>query len=135
SLPATIQIKKTHRWTETGLKSVFKHESELIEILAQAPSQVYIPGAITETSLPKLKRAISSYGGKIIIRHPYNLKLGMQSLEWLLHNSRLCTLIPFHLGAIAINSHAVGNSPQDALGLRTRLKEKYTHCPVFDIYE
>ncbi|MDP2172391.1 MAG: hypothetical protein Q8J62_01320 [Candidatus Cloacimonadaceae bacterium] len=125
------------KWFSTGIDSLIGNEVDLEKLTENHPniSGLFIPGAITETSLPKLKPILDRMGASILLRHPECLKLSLPSLEAFLHNYRPKVLIPYKIKTIAVNANGIGMDPKDAEAFRMRLRESFPDNDLIDIME
>lgn len=131
----SILIYNGKSWQDTKEKSLLNSESSILSILNSKPQALYLPGALTETALKKLHRSLANSATTLIVRHPYHLKLALESMEQLLQSNPVYTLIPFEISAIALNSFAVGANHLDAALLREEIKREFSNMLVFDIME
>ncbi len=139
--PKRLRNRNTVLWFNGSIWHDTTHESllnndELLEILRTEKARVvYIPTAITDNSYSRMSALFKDNGIGIIIRHPYNLKLGLSNLQNLLSRSNVLATIPFCLKAIALNSTGIGSSSIYREVLKHKLEEDFSNCILIDIME
>lgn len=135
SLRQSICIKHKRKWVQTGFESLFDNEAAIAELLIETGISLYIPGAFGEESYNILKKSIKKTRPRLVFRHPYSIKLGFTCLERLLQTTLVEVAIPFKIGAIALNSLAVGTADADAFMMRQSIRQEFPHKIVFDLME
>lgn len=134
---STLYVKSGKKWFDTGIASLIDNESALGDVSRKHPgfTGIYIPGAITDASLPKLKGFLERAGSRILLRHPECLKLSLPGLEAFLRDYHPEVLIPYKIRLIAVNANGIGAQPQDAEAFRYKLKTSFPGCKLIDIME
>lgn len=124
-------------WQSTSLQTLSGKESELDKMLRNnlSSSRLYIPGAVTNSSLDALLSLLPKRPYTLVLRHPDCLKLDISSLQKLAERVELTTLIPFRLKGFAINSEGVGLASEDAARFRSRLRTSFPQLDLIDIME
>ncbi|OQY39671.1 MAG: hypothetical protein B6226_01390, partial [Candidatus Cloacimonetes bacterium 4572_65] len=95
---------------------------------------IYIPGVFTSSMWKILKVALSSFKGRIIINHPYQLQLGLTDLKILLKSVEIFSINRFKIDGVVLNSYSVKGRHIDAQVLREKIS-KESNIPVVDITE
>jgi len=132
-----ILIFDRQNWLPTGLQTLSGMEGEL-RILAGKNtflSKLYLPGAVTSSSLGHLINLLQDRDSCLILRHPDCLKLSLPDLEKLASRTFLEALIPFRIKGFAINSEGVGIASTDAAHFRSHLRASFPQLDLTDIME
>ncbi|HPY97133.1 MAG TPA: hypothetical protein PL063_07960 [Candidatus Cloacimonadota bacterium] len=117
---------------KTNIHSFFKNENEILTILKQNPTLLYIPSAITDNVMKRFKDIFTQYTGKIIIKHPLHLMCTSNHFDILLKKDLYC-LNNFPLTAIALNSYSVENNHIYANRLMEIIQESFSEIPIIDV--
>ncbi|HOQ81126.1 MAG TPA: hypothetical protein PLH63_08665, partial [Candidatus Cloacimonadota bacterium] len=117
---------------KTNIHSFFKNENEILTILKQNPSLLYIPSAITDNVMKRFKDIFMQYSGKIIIKHPLHVMCTGNHFDILLKKELYC-LNRFPLIAIALNSYSVENNHIYANRLMDLIQESFLDIPIIDV--
>lgn len=135
ALEDNICIYHNGLWQRTGQHSLLGNEEEIAkQITGYQAEKIFLPGAVTDASLSKLKPALGSVKD-FIVRHPLHLHLVKTNLDNLSHSLIVYSLRPFKITAIAVNSWSVTGSHLDCSLLREKIRHIVSHIPVIDICE
>ncbi len=122
-------------WQETPLASLIGTDKELKDLLEGKPDALYIPGALTDGLLAKLRHLWLESGVQLLFRHPECLKLTLPKLEQFCSEFDPRVLVPFKIRSFALNSLALGAPETDADEWRQKLRGAFTHMALPDIRE
>jgi len=123
------------KWTGTEYSSILGNEPELMNLFAdKAPEMIYLPGAVTDSSLNGIKPALKEIKD-IVVKHPLQLHLSKANLEYLDKAHKLYAQKPFRLVAVAVNSWSVRGNHLDSKLLRDKTRQQFPLVPVLDICE
>ncbi len=128
-------IRKDHAWLTAGIHSLIGAETQLRELADLAPERIYIPGAITDEVLRKIREPLLALRAPLLFRHPDCLKLSLRKLEQFLADFPLEVLIPFRIKTFALNTLAVGAAELDAEDFRARLRKEFHALNLIDLKE
>ncbi|MDZ4182304.1 MAG: GTP-binding protein [Candidatus Cloacimonadaceae bacterium] len=134
---STLYINTGKNWFDAGIATLIDNEYALDGAFKKHPkfTGIYIPGAITEASLPKLKGFLDRAGSRILLRHPECLMLPLTGLEAFLRDYHPVVLIPYKIRLIAVNANGIGAQPHDAEAFRLKLKTSFPDSKLIDIME
>ena len=129
-----ICLIKNKQIKELSLKYLFGNEQNLLEkVKNYSPDKIFLPGAITDKSFPKLIPILKI--SNLIIKHPLNLQISDIQLKKLFELTNITTLTKFHLDGIAVNSFGVNGDSFDCTEMRNSIRLAFNDIPVIDIYE
>ncbi len=130
-----IMLRRDKAWQQTKLNSLLGNEQALVKLLEGGAEELFIPGALTEATLRRLREPLAAAGVAIRFRHPECLKLGLSRLERFVEEFNPGTLLPFRIRAWALNSAAVGAQAVDAAEFRAKLRKAFPRLDLPDIRE
>ncbi|MCB5253277.1 MAG: hypothetical protein RBR69_10375 [Candidatus Cloacimonadaceae bacterium] len=130
-----ILIMHNSRWKSCKIKSLIRHEKQLLQLLERKTRALYIPSALTDSVYEKLGKALASSDLKIIFRHPECIKLSRLYLQTLVQRCQISCLIPFKIKAFALNSTAIGKDAIAADSFRQQIRAAFPEENFWDIME
>lgn len=130
-----ILILYKTRWQSSKIKSLIRHEKQLMQLLEREPKALYIPSALTDSVYEKLGKTLARSDLKIIFRHPECIKLSRPHLQSLVQSCQVSSLIPFKIKAFALNSTAIGKDAIPADSFRRQIRAAFPNESFFDIME
>jgi hypothetical protein len=130
-----ILVYSQKRWRQSGIKSLIKHENQLLGLLNHKTKALYIPTAFTDILYDRLAGAFLQRDLTLIFRHPECLKLSWDKLERFVDQNRVSALIPFKIKAFALNSTAIGKAPIAADEFREQIRAGFPNETFFDLME
>ena len=130
-----ISYSLAGKWHATAFDSLIGSEKQLSRILAQKPDKLYVPGAMTDPMLSRLKGMLSEHPLQIVFRHPDCIKLSLAKLDSFLVQFGVRVLIEFKIRTFVLNSQAIGTPAVDADLFRSRLRNEFPDLDLPDIRE
>jgi len=134
-LPQKVLFNKDGAWYDTGFESLMGNLDKMQKIMQQEPDAIYVPTAYTSLMHEKLAPALIQGKTQLIVRHPFQLYLTLAELKQLHKRNLIKAFRRLFVGFYALNSTAVGKSPQDALKFRAAIRKKFPGMRVIDIME
>lgn len=135
ALPQKVLYHKDGGWLDTGFESLMGNLGKMQKILQQEPDAIYVPTAYTSLMHEKLAPALIKGKIQLIVRHPFQLYLTLSELKQLYKRGLVCAFRQLWVRFYALNSMAVGKSPQDALKFRETIRKKLPDLQFIDIME
>lgn len=130
-----IRYLKDDVWHSAGISSLIDADASLQELDGITAEAIYIPGAVTDSTLPKLEGFLSRLHANLIFRHPDCLKLKLSLLVPFTGQHKPMCLIPFHIAAFALNASAPALRACDAPIFRDHIRKAFPHITFIDIME
>lgn len=125
-------------WIRLPFKTLLGHEKEMLSLLrskGKEPSLIFIPGSLTERSFQLLKGPIQEFPGlKIILKHPFHVKVADSSFRWLRQKNILLVLKRMEIAGLIVNSYAVNGNHIDCEHFRRSIRDEFS-LPVVDVME
>jgi hypothetical protein len=98
------------------------------------PDGVFLPGALTDSVLAKIKPALKAIK-TLVIRHPLQLHISKNTLDSLLREHEVYALNTMNLLCLALNSWSVKGEHLNSAALRSEMRSLLPGLPVVDIRE
>jgi hypothetical protein len=135
NLTQKIMYLVENQWYGTEIASLLEQEQCFLDLLAEyKPAAVFLPGALTDSVLAKIKPALKTVG-TLVIRHPLQLHIHKTALDALLRELDVYAVNTMNLLCLALNSWSVKGEHQNSATLRSDMRRLLPGLPVVDIRE